>query len=219
MLILTIAELEKQGITSQEVEKSQQIKCVDKIMERVADFSNQNHYQACELGKSYLKLGIFSFVSESKIGLTVWKEKQNVDKQKIAQEIQTKMNQARVNTVANLFNHRKEQNLIKTQGKLQASYGQLVKRTKKSSIKESQSVSTKKIHSLSQLTPLQIANGNQPQKLLSGDTNQPKVSQHHNSLRTKNHQQFELNQNNQEVILLNSSQQQQQKRKYRGVSY
>ena len=219
MLVLTRAQLEQQGITSQELESSPQIKCISKIMERVADFSNQKQDQACELGKSYLKLGIFSFVSESKNGFTVWKEKQSVEKQKITQEIQTKMDKARVNTVANIFNQRKEQNVIKAEGQLKKLDGQLVKRTQASLSQESQSISIEKLQPISQLTALQIANSDQQQKTSSSDISEPQVNQHHEALLIDSHQQLETNHNSQELALLTSSQQKKQKKKYRGVSY
>ena len=106
MLFLTAEELENQGVSRQEAQESAQIKCSDKLFMRVANFPLQERSQATELGKDFLRSGIFSFISESRDNLTVWKEKKE-DNCDISEQIKVKSKQARAATISKIFtNHR-----------------------------------------------------------------------------------------------------------------
>ena len=106
MLFLTTEELEKQGVSRQEVQESTQITCSDKLFTRVANFPKQERSQATSLGKEFLRSGVFSFISESQEYLTVWKEKTEDDSNHLEQQ-KDQSKKARATSVSKIFtNHR-----------------------------------------------------------------------------------------------------------------
>ena len=106
MLFLTTEELEKQGVSRQEIQESAQIICSDKLFTRVANFPKQERSQATSLGKDFLRSGVFSFISESQEYLTVWKERTEDSSNHLEQQ-KAQSKKARATSVSKIFtNHR-----------------------------------------------------------------------------------------------------------------
>lgn len=75
MLLLTVKQLEHQGVSAQEVNEASQIRTSNKVFTRGRNFLKHEREAAIKLGHKYLDDGIFCFIAENHHSLTVWVEK------------------------------------------------------------------------------------------------------------------------------------------------
>ncbi|MGK7873436.1 MAG: hypothetical protein AB4426_09015 [Xenococcaceae cyanobacterium] len=77
MLFLTTQQLESQGVSRDKAHEASQIRCSNKLFTRASDFPKKERQAAINLCQEYLQSGVFSFIAESQLALTVWSEEKD----------------------------------------------------------------------------------------------------------------------------------------------
>ena len=117
MLFTTIDQLLEQGVQNSEVKQGFQVDCFSKTFRRDSDLPKKFRDQAISRCQENIKSGLSSFIVETKLYLTVWKEEQ---KQQPNEEVSfQKLDQLSQNNESNSnFQHLEEvsQNTKKYRG-------------------------------------------------------------------------------------------------------
>lgn len=74
MLFFSTEQLQSQGVPAQEILEASQIQCSGRVYNRVSDFDKTEREAAAAICRNFLKEGVFGFICETIVGITVWRE-------------------------------------------------------------------------------------------------------------------------------------------------
>lgn len=77
MLFFSTEQLQSQGVSAQDILEAAQIKCSGRVYNRVSDLEKTEREAATAICRNFIKEGVFGFICETLVGITVWREEKN----------------------------------------------------------------------------------------------------------------------------------------------